>query len=225
MPSDFYHADLRPPPGRLMRGLVVGRPLPDGRHQLYNARGKLRGLAFLKPCPTCQKPVVAAHGEIAPHQCKDCLLAAKCKRAEEFAQQRPMRIARRRAAAINRSQRRHLQQLQAMVCWRDRKKIKAIYRRAREKTAATGRKYEVDHIYPLVSPLCCGLHVHENLRVIARRTNSVKGNGFPLFDSPATTAAMEDGTLIPWIREMRANSTGAQAAGRPCRTMRAIKPV
>ena len=34
----------------------------------------------------------------------------------------------------------------------------------------------VDHIVPLQSPLVCGLHVHDNLRVILAVDNASKAN-------------------------------------------------
>jgi hypothetical protein len=86
------------------------------------------------------------------------------------------------------------------VAWGDRGKIDAIYKRARELTRQTGEVHEVDHIYPIVCAYACGLHVHENLRVMKRKDNAGKTNTFPANYSPAMRAAMEDGTFEVWTK-------------------------
>ena len=54
--------------------------------------------------------------------------------------------------------------------------IEEIYDLAVRRTKATGFAWEVDHIVPLVSPLVCGLHCEQNLRVIPASVNRSKGN-------------------------------------------------
>lgn len=54
--------------------------------------------------------------------------------------------------------------------------IDEAYHLAFQRTKALGVKWSVDHIVPLKSKLVCGLHVHNNLRVIPAIDNSVKGN-------------------------------------------------
>lgn len=49
---------------------------------------------------------------------------------------------------------------------------------ARRREAATGFKWEIDHIVPLQSPLVCGLHNEHNLAVIPRRLNRRKSNRY-----------------------------------------------
>lgn len=68
---------------------------------------------------------------------------------------------------------------QACVRWADRDFIASIYVRARRLKRCTGVAWHVDHVVPLRHPLVCGLHVHENLRVITRRANQSKSNKFP----------------------------------------------
>ncbi len=50
------------------------------------------------------------------------------------------------------------------------------YRLAKLRTKVLGFPWSVDHIVPLNSPLVCGLHVHNNLRVIPTVENLRKGN-------------------------------------------------
>lgn len=66
----------------------------------------------------------------------------------------------------------------ATPAWADLKKIGAMYERAKSKTEATGKPYVVDHIIPLRGELVCGLHVHNNLRVVLESTNQKKGNTY-----------------------------------------------
>ena len=64
----------------------------------------------------------------------------------------------------------------ATPAWADIAKIKEIYREARMLTERTGEQHHVDHIYPLKSRQICGLHVHQNLRIIPARDNIRKSN-------------------------------------------------
>ena len=77
-----------------------------------------------------------------------------------------------RARAITRAVRgrRNAAKRRAIPAWADKERIAEVYRRA----AAMG--LEVDHVVPLRSPLVCGLHVWENLQLLARPLNNLKGN-------------------------------------------------
>lgn len=61
--------------------------------------------------------------------------------------------------------------------WADVTKIRAIYREAKRLTRETGELHVVDHIVPLDGKIVCGLHWHENMRVLHWRTNAIKGCG------------------------------------------------
>lgn len=60
--------------------------------------------------------------------------------------------------------------------WSDHEEVVRTYMAAAVLTELTGELYVVDHVVPLVSPLVCGLHTHDNLRVLRADENNVKSN-------------------------------------------------
>lgn len=94
----------------------------------------------------------------------------KCnQRIAGWAQKNPEKIRAKYA-------RRRAQKLNACPSWTDHKAIEAIYAEARRLTRETGILHHVDHIYPLISPYVCGLHVVENLQILTKSENLSKGN-------------------------------------------------
>ena len=123
---------------------------------------------------------------------------------ERKAARRAEKIADLRIAAKRRSATLEL----AAPKWRDKDKIKQIYDRARRLTAETGILHHVDHYYPVQGRLCCGLHVHDNLRVLPASENCSKGNEQPLEDSPATVAFIKQYGAVGldmWIKWAKAD--------------------
>mgnify|MGYP001617069862 FL=1 len=72
--------------------------------------------------------------------------------------------------------RRRAAHAKATPMWANRFFIEEAYRLAELRTRVLGYPWHVDHIVPLRSPLVCGLHVENNLRVIPGIENSRKGN-------------------------------------------------
>lgn len=80
-------------------------------------------------------------------------------------------------AKVNaRNARRHAGKLRATPAWANQFFIDEIYDLAQRRTKALGVKHHVDHIVPLQSPMVCGLHVENNLRVIPALDNISKKN-------------------------------------------------
>lgn len=66
----------------------------------------------------------------------------------------------------------------SMPAWADKQAIREMYIKARQLTAETGIKHEVDHIIPSNHPLVCGLHVETNLQILTEDDNIKKSNFF-----------------------------------------------
>ena len=71
---------------------------------------------------------------------------------------------------------------QATPPWVDIAAIDVVYCEARRLTEQTGVPHDVDHIIPLRGVNVCGLHVAENLQVLAATENRRKGNNFADLD-------------------------------------------
>jgi len=92
------------------------------------------------------------------------------ERARRYALANPEKVAKRMA-------KRRATKRNAFPEWADTARIAEIYEFAQEARAA-GVDCEVDHIVPLAGRKVCGLHVHQNLRVVLTKHNRAKGNKF-----------------------------------------------
>ncbi len=76
------------------------------------------------------------------------------------------------------TRRQQARRLNAVPAWASPVQMADFYKIARDLTAATGVKVEVDHIVPLQSPLVCGLHCEQNLRISTMAENRAKRNHY-----------------------------------------------
>ena len=63
--------------------------------------------------------------------------------------------------------------------WSSPAAVSKLYREARRLTVATGIRHEVDHSYAVMGKTVCGLHTHQNLRVLPAKANRSKGAKLP----------------------------------------------
>jgi hypothetical protein len=70
--------------------------------------------------------------------------------------------------------RRRARKNNATPAWADLAAIAAIYDECARISKETRVPHEVDHIIPLKGELVCGLHVHQNLRIVTRSANRRK---------------------------------------------------
>ena len=107
-------------------------------------------------------------------------------RAADWVKRNPERFAKNQetwrkkfsAKRVAEARKRRIETLKAKPLWAIDFFMDEAYKLADIRTKATGIKWQVDHIVPLRSKKVCGLHVHNNLRVIPAIENNRKGNRF-----------------------------------------------
>jgi len=75
--------------------------------------------------------------------------------------------------------RRHREATPKWVTAEQKLAMRKTYLAAMRLTKISAERYVVDHIYPLISPVVCGLHVPWNLRVMTQAENLQKSNSLP----------------------------------------------
>ena len=127
-----------------------GKAHYQANSEVYKARTKARYKANVKKISIEQKARYEAKKE-------EYKLRIKAYRKANKQKVNAWR-AKRRAAKLN-----------ATPAWADNKKIAQIY-----KECPPG--YHVDHVFPLQSPIMCGLHVENNLQYLPAKENIKKKN-------------------------------------------------
>ena len=147
------------------------------------------------PCLPCSRKRNAAYKLRHAEKVKDARSAYKKAthaagaplRAEKKAARRASLALRRRVAKhkwklnnpglVNAdTAKRFAAKMQAVPVWACNFIMEEAYVLARLRTDVMGFEWHVDHIVPLRSKLVCGLHTHDNLRVIPAKVNMLKGN-------------------------------------------------
>lgn len=180
------------------RQWTISRWFDDGTVEFCFGATRQRAQSCV--CVECERqlPTVCFETKFDPKRLGQYLTSALChecrracvdvQRDAEQARFAPVLKLQRLAKIAARIKRRSDAVSLASPHWRDRQKIANVYAEARRMTAETGIVHHVDHFYPLQGELCCGLHVHGNLRVLTDTANCSKSNSMPLDESPATCA-------------------------------------
>jgi hypothetical protein len=165
--------------------------MPDGLFQIKDWQGRQRRVRLCN-CAECEARLPDYYFTMlipsaeTLHMCSACTYEYM-NRGKAIA--RSTYLQARRAANDLPYQRRAIALALASPAWRDRAAIRAIYAECRRLTAETGIQHHVDHFYPLQGDLCCGLHVHQNLRILTASENCSKHKKHPMDESPALLMA------------------------------------
>lgn len=136
--------------------------LPDGRKS---------------ECKQCTKARVKAWGESNRARTNQYKKAWSEKNEAKHIELRKQWAASNRGKSLAINAKRRAKRLGAMPPWADLKRIEAVYLEAGHRIDA-GEDVHVDHVVPLRSPVVCGLHVHENLRIVPATVNRSKSSSF-----------------------------------------------
>ena len=150
------------------------------------------------------------------------------KAAREFVREldAPERARRRRIRVREYARRRRLEgkalhrdKRARPAAWANQAAMAKVFLEARRLTKITGEEHHVDHIYPLLSPLVCGLHTEANLRAVPSRINLEKGNSLPgccaeeLWD-PLSSDVYYDGDLYTQNQRKELEEAARKEAAR-----------
>lgn len=95
---------------------------------------------------------------------------ANRQRAKQWRKDNPARVAYNIATA---RARRH-QAIPPWVTKRERSAMRRVYEQCQTISTETGIPHQVDHFYPLVSDVVCGLHCLANLQILTAEENNRK---------------------------------------------------
>lgn len=161
--------------------------MPDGLFEIKDWRGQRRRLRLFHCCQ-CEIQLPEFYFNVIQVYASTVRMCPSCAWEQvplEKDKDRKKAYQARREVQDLPYQRRAIALALATPVWRDRAAIRVIYEEARRLTAETGIQHHVDHFYPLQGDLCCGLHVHQNLRIMTASANCSKHKKHPMDESPA----------------------------------------
>ncbi|MDE3023517.1 MAG: hypothetical protein KGI54_16985 [Pseudomonadota bacterium] len=138
----------------------------------------------IKPKDAFNKQLIGARG--LSSYCKSCISLKSSAKRQEPAVRARIKIASREYTKRNRdranvkSAKRRAMRIRATPPWAEtdteKSLIAAAYTLAITRSEETGTPWQVDHLVPLNSDICCGLHCAANLEVVPAFDNLSKGN-------------------------------------------------
>jgi hypothetical protein len=192
----------------------------DGTIEYQNGGRKFRVVG--RTCIQCERTLPDQEFRLCITQAQTfrtdiCRFCVESYTSAAWERERILKKRQQRENAVEAARRRVAAVALASPAWRDRKRIAEVYEEAQRMTEETGIVYHVDHYYPIQGELCCGLHIHENLRILPAKENIVKSNSQPLENSPATMMFLNEygqKGLDAWIEWARAGAKRFKR-GRP----------
>lgn len=128
-------------------------------------------------CKQCTQARVKAWGESNRDKTKKYKKAWSEKNEAKHVELRKQWVASNRGKSLAINAKRRAKRLGAIPSWADLSRIESVYLEAGRRIDA-GEDVHVDHVVPLCSPVVCGLHVHENLRIVPANVNRSKSTSF-----------------------------------------------
>lgn len=154
------------------------------RYERYKAKGGERVKALMRASNKAFKERLAtdpAYAEKRENARRKAIentkrwQAANPEKVKEHARATRQRRPEREVAKV---QRRNAAKLNRTAAWADKSRIDRMYYVARRITEVTGIPHHVDHVIPLRGEKVSGLHVPENLMVVAYDFNCSKANRY-----------------------------------------------
>lgn len=148
-------------------------------HEANKETARTRQASFVAQNPERCRAYYAKYRASNPQKRKETCAAYRAKNSDREKSYRKAYAEKNKDKLAAKSAARRASKIRATPAWADHEKIAKIYAEAKRLTQETGVEHHVDHIFPLKSNWCCGLHVETNLQILEGRKNISKGNRRP----------------------------------------------
>lgn len=154
------------------------------RYERYKAKGGERVKALMRASNRAFKerlatdPAYAEKREKARRKAIENTKRWQAANPEKVKEHARITRQRRPHLEVAKVQRRNAAKLRRTAAWADKERIERMYYVARRITEVTGIPHHVDHVIPLRGEKVSGLHVPENLMVVAYDYNCSKANRY-----------------------------------------------